>query len=101
DPSLADTDGRMLLDGLFGPGAPPGTVFEFGRTDTRVSSAARRILSWAGKELEGQGMYRRVSRRVRTVPILFAFGFAIATVICGIMVAESGRHEGLVLFLGV
>lgn len=101
DPSRADGDGRMLLDGLFGPGASPGSVFEFGRSDTRMSSAARQILSWAGKELERQGIYRTVPRRLRTWPILLALGFALASFLFGIGVVESGRSEGLVVALGV
>ena len=101
DPSRADGDGRMLLEGLFGPGAAPGAVFEFGRSDTRMSSAARQILSWAGKELERAGIYRPVPRRLRTWPILLALGFVVASFAFGIALVGSGRDEGIVVLLGV
>ena len=101
DASRADGDGRMLLDGLFGPLAPPGAIFEFGGTDTRMSAAARRILAWAAQELRAQGAYREVPRRLRAWPMLLAFGFAIAVFPLGIAVADSGRAEGLVVAIGV
>lgn len=101
DASLADGDGEMLLDGLFGPGAPPGAVFEFGRTDTRMSSSARSILSWAGKELQRQGVYRPVPRGVRLWPMLLAFGFAIAAFVIGIALADAGRSAGITVLVAV
>jgi len=101
DPSRADGDGQMLLEGLFGPAAPPGAVFEFGRADTRVSAAARKILTWAGEELRRQGIYRPVPRRLRVWPMLLAVGFTVAAFAFGIGVAESGRSEGPVILVNV
>ena len=69
DPSKADGDGRMLLDGLF-PAGVPGEEFEFGRTDTRFSSAAQKILKSANQELVTRGLRREVTASVRALPIL-------------------------------
>jgi len=101
DPTRADGDGHMLLDGLFGEGALPGATFEFGRSDTRVSTAARRILAWAGKELQSQGLYRPVPRRVRAWPVALAFGFAVASFVIGIGISGSGRGDGFAILVGV
>lgn len=84
DPSKADGDGRMLLQGLF-PMGMPGEEFEFGRTDTRFSAAAQKILKAATRELVTRGVRRDVRAGVRVWPVLaailavvlvFAFGFA-------------------------
>ncbi|MDY0908652.1 DUF2207 domain-containing protein [Microbacterium sp. CFBP9034] len=61
DPSRADGDGRMLLEGLF-PSGTPGEEFEFGRTDTRFSTAAQGILKAATQELVNRGLRREVPR---------------------------------------
>ncbi|MGP3534390.1 DUF2207 family protein [Microbacterium sp. RD1] len=85
DRSRADRDGRMLLDGLFGADAAPGAVFVFGRQDTRLSTAARSILSAAGSELVQRGLRRSVPLRRRIGPVLLSFaagagmfGFGVA-----------------------
>jgi hypothetical protein len=85
DGSRADGDGRLLLNGLFGAGAQPGAVFEFGRQDTRFSSAARSILSAAEKELVRRGLRRPVGFGPRALPMAIAlvatigvFGFGVA-----------------------
>jgi len=84
DPTRADGDGLMLLDGLF-PGFVPGEEYEFGQTDRRLSSAAQKILKAATTELERRGLRRKVPLRVRALPILatsiaaglvFLFGIA-------------------------
>jgi len=100
DPARADGDGRMLLEGLFGAGAAPGAVFEFGRSDTRMSSQARRILAWAGKELERRGLLREVPGRLRAGPILAALGLGIIAFVCTIGLSASGRDEGPAVFIG-
>lgn len=84
DPSRADGDGRMLLDGLF-PMGMPGEEFEFGRTDTRFSKAAQAIIKAANSELDRRGLRRRVPWTVRALPVVVVlvaaglvalFGFA-------------------------
>ena len=84
DPSRADGDGLMLLDGLF-PGFAPGEEYEFGQTDRRLSAAAQKIIKAANTELERRGLRRRVPLPVRALPILvttiaaglvFLFGMA-------------------------
>lgn len=90
DPGRADGDGRMLLDGLFGPGAAPGEVFSFGRQDTRLSKAAQGILSAAGKELTRRGLRRPVPAGVRAWPVLLAVVGTAATV--GFGIAALGAH---------
>ncbi|WP_241245763.1 DUF2207 domain-containing protein [Microbacterium sp. 4R-513] len=84
DPTRADGDGLMLLDGLF-PGFVPGDEYEFGRTDKSFSTAAQKILKAANSELERRGLRRKVSAWVRAWPIIlttlagglvFVFGMA-------------------------
>ncbi|MFF2631900.1 DUF2207 domain-containing protein [Microbacterium sp. NPDC058021] len=70
DRSRADGDGRMLLDGLFGPDAVPGATFEFGKQDTRLSTVASKILKAADKELDRHGLRRPVPAGVRAWPIV-------------------------------
>ncbi|MFE1644012.1 DUF2207 domain-containing protein [Microbacterium sp. P01] len=77
DPSRADGDGRMLLDGLF-PDLAPGAVFEFGRSDTRFSKAAQAILAEAGTEIYARGLRRKVGAGPRMLPIVLSILLAIA-----------------------
>jgi len=82
DPSRADGDGRMLLEGLFPDGAV-GDTFEFGSSDTHFSSTAQRILTAARKELSRRGMWRQVSPSryfvvlgaIAAALLAFPFGF--------------------------
>lgn len=90
DPSLADGDGRMLLEGLYGLGAPAGSVYEFGRTDTRFSSAAQRILKAASTELDARGMRRPVPGKTRARPVLLAIGAAILMFVFGFVALDAG-----------
>lgn len=82
DPSKADGDGRMLLDGLF-PTGSPGEEFEFGSTDTRLSSAAQKILKAANQELVNRGLRREVPGQVRAWPLLAAIGAAVLIFLTG------------------
>jgi uncharacterized membrane protein YgcG len=82
DPSRADGDGRMLLQGLF-PHGTPGEEFEFGRTDTRFSSAAQKILKAANQELENRGLRRPVAGRARVWPMLVAIAAAVLVILLG------------------
>ncbi|GAA1960962.1 DUF2207 domain-containing protein [Microbacterium deminutum] len=88
DPTKADGDGRMLLDGLFPSGAP-GEEFEFGRSDTRFSSAAQKILKWANQELVTRGLRRRVPAGVRALPILLAAFFAAGVIVFGFAALDN------------
>ncbi|MHC2997716.1 DUF2207 domain-containing protein [Microbacterium sp. HJ5] len=88
DPSRADGDGRMLLDGLFPSGAP-GEEFEFGRTDTRFSSAAQSILKAANQELVNRGLRREVPARVRVLPLLAAIGAAVLIFLTGFAALDN------------
>lgn len=84
EPSLADGDGRMLLDGLF-PSGVPGDVYEFGSTDTRFSSAAQSILTAAGHDLKARGMYRAVPPGARGGPIIAWVLAVVAVIVFGII----------------
>lgn len=98
DPSKADGDGRMLLDGLF-PSGQPGEQFEFGRTDTRFSTAAQKILKAANEELDRRGLRRPVPASKRLGPILIALLAAVALVICGIGALDSFVRSPIVFIL--
>lgn len=78
DPSRADGDGRMLLDGLF-PGLVVGDEYEFGQSDRRLSSAAQKILKAAASELDRRGLRRKVPAWHRALPII-ATGLAAGLV---------------------
>jgi uncharacterized membrane protein YgcG len=85
DRARADGDGTQLLDGLFGPDAAPGAAFEFGSTDTRFSSTAQKLLSWAGTHLTEEGFYRPVRSGTRLLPALLVGIGAIGSVVFGIV----------------
>jgi uncharacterized membrane protein YgcG len=80
----------MLLDGLFGTGAAPGASFEFGRQDTRFSSAARAILTAAGKELDRRGLRRPVHWAVRAWPVAAALVAATLVWVFGVSALNAG-----------
>lgn len=88
DPSKADGDGRMLLDGLFS--GVPGEEFEFGSRDTRLSSAAQRILKAANQELVTRGLRRKVKGSVRALPILVGTAFAALVWVLGFAALDAG-----------
>ncbi|GAA1916884.1 hypothetical protein GCM10009775_06670 [Microbacterium aoyamense] len=91
DPSRADGDGLMLLQGLF-PQGVPGEQFEFGRTDTRFSTAAQGILKAATSELDRRGLRRKVPAGSRAWPIIVAVLAAVAAWILGFVALENGVH---------
>ncbi|KRB36511.1 DUF2207 domain-containing protein [Microbacterium sp. Root180] len=97
DPSKADGDGRMLLEGLF-PNGVPGEEFEFGRTDTRFSSAAQSILKAANQELVNRRLRREVPVLVRVWPFLAAIGAAVLIFVTG-FAALDGMVNPLVPIL--
>ncbi|MFB7892767.1 DUF2207 domain-containing protein [Microbacterium sp. NPDC056044] len=83
DPSLADGDGRMLLPGLF-PKGVPGEEFEFGRSDTRFSTTAQKVLKAASAELSARGLRRKVPAGARAWPLVVAIGSAVLVVLFGV-----------------
>lgn len=94
DPSLADGDGRMLLAGLF-PSQQPGEVFEFGSSDTRLSSTAQKILKAAAADLEKRGMYREVPRGARAWPLLAGVLSAAAVIVLGVFALVGSVHPAV------
>ena len=82
DPSRADRDGGLLLDGLF-PSMRPGSEYEFGSTDTRFSTAAQNILALAEKDLVSRGLRRNVPFTDRVGPILAAIVTTAAVFVFG------------------
>ncbi|WP_344067269.1 DUF2207 domain-containing protein [Microbacterium pumilum] len=88
DPTKADGDGQMLLDGLFSTGMP-GEEFEFGRTDTRFSTAAQKILKAANQELFTRGLRRKVPATVRALPILVAAVLAALVIVFGFFALDN------------
>lgn len=89
DPSRADRDGIMLLDGLF-PGRIIGSEYEFGRTDTRFSKAAQQILKRANSELNRRGLRRKVPGSARVGPVVVAIVAAGLSFLFGVLAMESG-----------
>lgn len=89
NPERADGDGRMLLQGLF-PSGRPGEEFEFGRSDTRFSSAAQSILKAANQELVNRGLRREVPARVRVWPLLAAIAATVLIFVFGLAALENG-----------
>ena len=100
DPSRADGDGRMLLDGLF-PSGRPGETYEFGRQDTRLSTAAHKILKAAERELVTRGLRRPVPMSARVWPILLGVVAAGLVVVLGVGALESGVRSVAVIVLMV
>ena len=90
DPSRADGDGIMLIDGLFGPIAQPGDAFEFGRSDSRFAKAAQHIVSWAGKELVARGLRRKVAASARAWPVLIGIAALVVVFFTGIAALDAG-----------
>lgn len=89
DSSRADADGRMLLSGLF-PAGRPGEEFEFGRTDTRFSTAAQAILKAATTEIDRRGLRRPVAARWRVLPSLAAIVAATLVFVFGVLALAGG-----------
>lgn len=94
DPTRADGDGRMLLDGLFG-GAGPGAQFEFGSRDTRLSRVAQRILKSAAAELRARGIYRVVPASVRVLPGVVVGVGAVITFLAGVAAVGASVSPAL------
>ena len=91
DPSRADGDGRMLLNGLF-PQGRPGDQYAFGRQDTRFSAAAQKILAAADRELTTRGLRRTVPTGTRLWPILITVLSAVLTFVFGAAAIDRGTH---------
>lgn len=91
DPSKADGDGKMLLEGLFPSGAP-GEQFEFGAQDTRLSKVAMRILEAAATELKTRGLRRVVPSGVRAWPILIGIIGLGLTFVLGMMAIGANAN---------
>ena len=76
----------MLLPGLF-PIGMPGEEFEFGRSDTRFSTTAQKVLKAAAKELKSRGLRRQIPPHVRAVPVAIAIASAALVLLFGIAAA--------------
>jgi uncharacterized membrane protein YgcG len=100
DPSRADGDGRMLLDGLF-PGLVEGDEYEFGQTDRRLSTAAQAILKAANRELESRGLRRKVPGWSRALPILATGAAATLVFVLGVAALDASVNAWVPLILMV
>ncbi|MEN2740574.1 DUF2207 domain-containing protein [Microbacterium sp. X-17] len=90
DPSRADTDGALLLTGLFGDAPIAGASFDFSRDATKLPATARQLQRWAARELRDRGLVRSVPGWVRGLPILAALAAGILVVACGIAALSAG-----------
>jgi len=88
DASRADENGRMLLAGMFGANAQPGSAFEFGQRSSRFASAATKAVQSGAGRLAQKGLRRAVRPGSRALPILLAVVFALTAV--GAMVVALG-----------
>lgn len=95
DRTRADGDGRMLLDGLFGPSGAPGAVYEFGKQDRRFSASAQKIIKAANLELAYKGLRRPVANSARALPVLLSLGVAVLAVVLGFVAISSGADAGI------
>lgn len=87
DRSLADGNGRELLDGMFADGK---RSFILGKGNTRVSRAAQKILKDADRTLNRMGLRRTVPGIVRARPALVGVLAAIGAVVFGILGLNAG-----------
>ncbi|MEL5991735.1 DUF2207 domain-containing protein [Microbacterium phosphatis] len=78
DPSRADENGRIILQGLFGDDLRPGATFEFGSTSTRFGKAAQSLHTWAAARDKQLRRPSGLSRIGQGPMILFAVAFSIA-----------------------
>jgi uncharacterized membrane protein YgcG len=62
----------------------PGEQFEFGRTDTRFSTTAQRVLKAASAELTTRGLRRPVPAGSRAWPVVIAIVAAALVVVFGV-----------------
>ena len=67
----------------------PGEEFEFGRTDTRFSSAAQKILKAATRSSATRGLRREVPAGARAWPILAAIGAAVLVFLFGFAALDA------------
>ena len=81
DRSLADENGRQLLSSMF-PGSKK--TFTLGKSDTRVSRTAQKILKDADAALTAMGVRREVPAIVRSRPIVVSLLAGVATVTFGV-----------------
>lgn len=88
DPTRADGDGRMLLDGLF-PGLMIGDEYEFGQTDKSFSTTAQKILKAASTELDRRGLRRKVPGWTRAWPIIVTTLAGGAVFLCGMAALDA------------
>lgn len=98
DPARADGDGLLLLQGLF-PHMTPGEEYEFGSNDTRLSSAARRIIKAAERELDARGLRRPVPGGARFWPMAGAIVFGILTIVFGFFALGAFVDATIVVLL--
>lgn len=87
DRSLADGNGRQLLDGMFADGK---RSFTLGKGNTRVSRAAQKIMKDADRTLNTMGLRRAVPGIVRARPILVGVLAAIGAAVFGILGLDAG-----------
>lgn len=96
DRSRGDENGRELLDGMFHGGA---TTYTLGKSDSRLSRTAQRILADADKALKRKGMRRVVPARVRVWPILTAVLAAVGATVFGIAALGAGVFAAVPIVL--
>lgn len=98
DPSRADGDGRMLLDGLF-PQGVPGETYQFGTQDTRFSGVAQKILAAAEAELKNRGLRRFVPGATRAAPIIVGGVGMLAVAALGAGALVANVHPAVPLIV--
>lgn len=89
DPTRADDNGRIILEGLFGEELASGRAFEFGTTSARFSRAAQGLISWADGRNKALRRGAARSYRLGKWPLIMAIAAVVLTLGGGIVALIS------------
>lgn len=94
DPSLADGNGRQLLDAMF-PSGRTGEAFALGKQNERVASASNKIVAQADADLRVRGLRKKVPTSAYVWPIAAAALALVVMFVTGMIAAERGASPAL------
>lgn len=94
DPSLADGNGRQLLDAMF-PSGRPGEAFALGKQNEKVASASGKIVKQADSDLRARGLRKRVPVSAYVWPIAAAALAVVVMFVTGMIASDNGASPVL------